>query len=164
MVFSTLHSNDAVDALQRIFDLDVNANSVASELLAVIAQRLAKRICSHCKSEVEPDPHILRELFPDDLPETFRCFEGAGCKHCNGRGTRGRVAVVEYMQVNPELRNAIALRVPTEKLRAIALDNGLTTMRDSALNHVIEGNIPMSELPRILPAERMAPEKRGVWQ
>lgn len=163
MVFSTLHSNDAVDALQRIFDLDVNANSVASELLAVIAQRLAKRVCSHCKTEVEPDPGILRELFPDDLPESFRCFEGAGCKHCNGRGTRGRVAVVEYMQVNSELRNAIALRVPTEKLRAIALDNGLTTMRDSALNHVIEGNIPLSELPRILPAERMAPEKRGEW-
>jgi type IV pilus assembly protein PilB len=163
VVLSTLHSNDAVDALQRIYDLDVQPNSVASELMAVIAQKLAKRICPHCKTEAEPDPAILEELFPEEMPGNFRCYEGKGCESCAGRGTKGRVAVVEYMQVNMEIRNAISQKYPIAKLRAIALDSGLTTMRDSGLSHVIDGIIPLSELRRILPAERMAPEKRGVW-
>jgi len=163
VVLSTLHSNDAVDALQRIYDLNVQANSVASELMAVIAQKLAKRVCPDCKTQSRPDPAILAELFPEGTPDNFRCFEGSGCENCSGRGTKGRVAVIEYMQVNSEIRNAIALRVPIAQLRSIALDSGLTTMRDSALNHVIQGTVPLAELPRILPADRMAPEKRGAW-
>jgi len=163
VVLSTLHSNDAVDALQRIYDLKVHPNSIASELMGVIAQKLAKRICQACKTEIEPDPLILEELFPEGIPDNFKCYAGQGCDACNGRGTSGRVAVVEYMEVNTEIRNAISLQYPVAKLRSIALDSGLTTMRDSALNHVIEGLIPLSELPRILPSDRMAPEKRGEW-
>ena len=163
VVLSTLHSNDAVDALQRIFDLKVHPNSIASELMGVIAQKLAKRICPECKTESQPDPAILEELFPEGIPDSFRCYEGKGCEACNGRGTHGRVAVVEYMQVNTEIRNAISLQKPVAHLRSIALDSGLTTMRDSALNHVIAGMIPLSEVPRILPSDRMAPEKRGAW-
>jgi type IV pilus assembly protein PilB len=161
LVLSTLHSNDAVDALQRLYDLDVLPNSIAGELLAVVAQRLAKRICEHCREPVEPDARILRELFPDQRPSSFKCFEGRGCKHCNGLGTRGRIAVVEFLQVNDEIRRIIALQPPAGELRWRALDAGLITMRDSALDHIINGVIPMSELPRVLPQDRMAPEVRG---
>ncbi len=163
VVLSTLHSNDAVDALQRIYDLNVHANSLASELMGVIAQKLAKRICPDCKTEAEPDPNILAELFPEGTPDSFRCFRGKGCTTCNDRGTRGRVAVVEYMQVNSDIRYAISQRYPIAQVRSIALDSGLVTLRDSALNHVIDGVIPLTELPLILPADRMAPEKRGAW-
>ena len=163
VVLSTLHSNDAVDALQRMYDLKVHPNSIASELMGVIAQKLAKRICQACKIEDTPDPAILEELFPEGIPDSFRCYTGAGCEACNGRGTHGRVAVVEYMQVNTEIRTAISLQYPMARLRSIALDSGLTTMRDSALNHVIAGLIPLAEVPRILPSDRMAPEKRGTW-
>ncbi len=141
----------------------VHANSVASELMAVIAQKLAKRICPECREAAEPDPDILAELFPEGVPDNFRCYRGAGCQACNNRGTSGRVAVVEYMQVNSEIRTGISLRYPIAQLRAVALDSGLLTMRDSALAHVAEGVIPLSELPRVLPSERMAPEKRGAW-
>jgi len=161
IVLSTLHSNDAVDALQRIYDLNVHPNSVASELMGVIAQKLAKRICEHCREETSSDPHILKELFPEGTPQSFKSYRGKGCEKCNGKGTHGRVAVVEYMQVNSEIRNAISLQLPVAKLRSIALDSGLITMRDSALDHVINGVILLSEVPRILPMERMAPEKRG---
>ncbi|MAG65865.1 MAG: protein-L-isoaspartate(D-aspartate) O-methyltransferase [Pseudomonadales bacterium] len=164
VVLSTLHCNDAVDAVQRLFDLNVHPNSLASELLAVIAQRLAKRVCEHCKVEDEPDPDILKELFPKAAPKGFRCFRGKGCPQCNGTGTKGRVGVIEFLQFNGELRNAVSRRTPVGELRALALDSGLYTMRDSALDHVIQGNIPLSELPRILPQERMAPEKRGQWK
>ncbi len=161
IVLSTLHSNDAVDALQRIYDLNVHPNSVASELMGVIAQKLAKRICEHCREETTSDPHILKELFPDGTPHSFKSYSGKGCERCNGKGTHGRVAVVEYMQVNSEIRDAISQQYSVAKLRSIALDSGLITMRDSALNHVINGVILLSEIPRILPMERMAPEKRG---
>jgi type IV pilus assembly protein PilB len=67
------------------------------------------------------------------------------------------------MEVTSDIRNAISGRYPVDQVRAIALDSGLYTMRDSALNHVIEGTIPLSELPLILPAGFMAPEKRGAW-
>ncbi|HLT14196.1 MAG TPA: ATPase, T2SS/T4P/T4SS family [Marinobacter sp.] len=161
VVLSTLHCNDAVDSLQRLYDLGIHPNSIAGELLAVIAQRLAKRICKHCIKPAEPDPAILAEVFPMGAPADFRCFEGQGCDKCNGRGTHGRVAIVEYMEVDSDIRNAISSQPPIGELRWRALDAGLVTMRDSALDHVIEGIIPMSELPRILPRERMAPEVRG---
>ncbi|RBP77138.1 GspE/PulE family protein [Marinobacter nauticus] len=161
VVLSTLHCNDAVDSLQRLYDLGVHPNSIAGELLAVIAQRLAKRICKHCRKPARPDPAIMAEVFPDGAPADFRCFEGEGCDKCNGRGTQGRVAIVEYMEVDSDIRNAISSQPPIGELRWRALDAGLVTMRDSALDHVIEGIIPLSELPRILPRERMAPEVRG---
>ena len=163
VVLSTLHCNDAVDALQRIYDLNVHPHSIASELMGVIAQKLAKRICPECKKEATADPAITSELFPDGTPANFRCYEGKGCEACSGRGTHGRVAVVEFMLVNSEIRDAISQQMAVSSLRAIALDSGLATLRDSALDHVVSGTIPLSELTKILPADRMAPEKRGGW-
>lgn len=164
VVLSTLHCNDAVDAMQRLYDLKVHPNSLASELLAVIAQRLAKRICTHCKELSTPEADIVSEVFPNGVPNSFRCYKGKGCEQCDGTGTHGRVGVVEYMHVTPDIRNAISRQIPIGELRKLALDCGLVTMRDSALDHVIMGNIPLSELPRILPAERMAPEARWQWE
>jgi type IV pilus assembly protein PilB len=161
LVLSTLHCNDAVDAIQRLFDLGLHHNSLASELLAIMAQQLAKRICSHCREPAEPAPAILAELFPEKVPDNFRCFVGKGCPQCGGRGTKGRIAVVEFLQINSELRDVISRRPPLGELRWRALDAGLVTMRDSALELVLQGIIPLSELPRILPEERLAPEARG---
>ncbi len=161
LVLSTLHCNDAVDAIQRLRDLEIHPNSIASELLAVMAQRLAKRICTHCKQQVEPDAAILAELFPDEVPANFRCFAGKGCSRCNGRGTHGQVAVFEFMLVNTDIRNAISQQKTATELRWHALDAGMITMRDSALNLVVEGVIQLSELPKVLLQERMAPESRG---
>jgi len=161
LVLSTLHSNDAVDALQRLFDLGVDPNSIAGELNAVIAQRLAKRICSKCKMESDPDKQLLAELFPSGAPKNFKTYEGAGCKNCGGRGTKGRIAVIEYLRINDTIRNAISVQPPISELRCLALDVGLVTMRDSALEHIVQGDIPLSELPRLLPSDRMAAETRG---
>jgi type IV pilus assembly protein PilB len=161
LVLSTLHCNDAVDAIQRLRDLEIHPNSIASELLAVMAQRLAKRICPHCKHQVQPDAAILAELFPDEVPANFRCFAGKGCPRCNGRGTHGQVAVFEFMLVNTDIRNTISQQKTATELRWQALDAGMITMRDSALNLVVEGVIHLSELPKVLLQERMAPESRG---
>ncbi|MHC5021787.1 MAG: GspE/PulE family protein, partial [Planctomycetota bacterium] len=160
VVLSTLHCNDAVDAVQRLVDLGMHPNSIASELLAVMAQRLAKRICTFCKQSVEPDPEIMAELFPDGPPPDFPAFKGAGCRMCGGHGTRGRIGVIEFLRATEAVRSGIASSKPVDELRRIALRTGLMPMRDQGVELCREGIIPLSELPRILPAERMAPEKR----
>jgi type IV pilus assembly protein PilB len=158
LLLSTLHSNDSIDSLQRLYDLDLKPNSIASELLAVIAQRLAKKVCEHCKVEASPNTELVNEVFPSGLPDDFKCYEGKGCLKCNGQGTHGRIAIVEFMPVSLELRDAISNRVSTVELRNLAMKNGLISMRDSALEHVTQGLIPLSELPRLILQERLKPE------
>jgi type IV pilus assembly protein PilB len=161
LVLSTLHSNDAVDAVQRLFDLGMHPNSIASELLAVIAQRLAKRVCDGCRMPATPEAEIVAELFPEGPPKGFACFRGRGCPRCAGHGTHGRIAAIEYLRTTSPIRRAISRRLPVDELRDAALAAGLVTMRDSALQLVAAGVIPLSEVPRILPADRMAPERRA---
>jgi type IV pilus assembly protein PilB len=158
LVLSTLHCNDAVDAVQRLFDLGMHPNSIASELLAVVAQRLAKRLCEHCREPGVPEPEIAAEVFPGGVPDGFRCYTAPGCKHCRGEGTRGRVAVIEYLRVSGPVRAAITRALPLDELRSLALAAGMMTMRESALRQVAAGVIGFAELPRILPAERLRAE------
>jgi type IV pilus assembly protein PilB len=156
LVLSTLHANDAVDAVQRLFDLGMHPNTIAAELLAVFAQRLAKRICGACRSEVEPEPKILTEVFPEGAPADFRTFRGEGCSRCAGRGTRGRIAVSEYLPTSRELRSAIAHHLALDGLRGVAEASGLRAMREQALELVREGVIAFEELPRLFSQEMLA--------
>lgn len=156
LVLSTLHCNDSVDAAQRLLDLGVHENSVASELLAVFAQRLARRVCPRCRVAHTPEPALLREVFPSGVPADFRAFIGKGCAECRTRGTRGRVAIGEYLEVGPSLRLAIAARKPADELRAEALRNGLVTLRTHALALVAEGVIAFEELRGILSWEQLS--------
>ena len=158
LVLSTLHCNDATDAVQRLIDLGVHPNSLASELAAVFAQRLAKRVCDGCREPAEPEPHIVSELFPGGAPATFKAFRGKGCDRCAGLGTYGRIGVVEYLHTSSAVRLAVAHRLAVDELRRVALGAGLVTMRTSALHLVEHGVIPLSEVPWVLSVERMAPE------
>jgi type IV pilus assembly protein PilB len=158
LVLSTLHCNDAVDAVQRLIDLGMHPSSIASELAAVFAQRLAKRICDGCRQPARPDPELLSEVFPQGVPANFEVFHGTGCARCNGSGTYGRIAVVEHLPASPLFRRAITGRLPVDELRAIALGAGLVPMRDQALVHVARGVIAFEELRDLLPSERLAPE------
>jgi type IV pilus assembly protein PilB len=164
VVLSTLHCNDATDAVQRLVDLGMHPNSIGSELLAVVAQRLAKRNCEACRVETAPDPEVLAELFPGSAPPDLRCFVGRGCERCEGHGTRGRIAVIEWLRVGPAIRRAISRRLPVDELRDAALGAGLVTMRRSALELVRAGVLALGELRWVLSADRMAPERPDdVW-
>jgi type IV pilus assembly protein PilB len=156
LVLSTLHCNDSVDAAQRLLDLGIHPNSVASELLAVFAQRLARRICVRCRVPHRPDAAMLREVFPDGVPAGFKAFKGQGCAHCRARGTLGRVAIAEYLEVGPSLRLAIAARKPADELRAEALKNGLVQLRTHALALVEQGIIAFEELRGLLSWEQLS--------
>ena len=155
LVFSTLHCNDTVDAVQRLFDLGMHPNSIASELLAVIAQRLAKRICSGCRSEYEPPPALVAEVFPKGPPKGFHFYKGKGCARCAGYGTHGRIAVVEFLQANEHLRRAISARLPLDDLRARAREAGIVPLRFNAIELVRQGLVCLEELPQMLSAEEL---------
>jgi type IV pilus assembly protein PilB len=156
LVLSTLHCNDSIDAAQRLLDLGMHPNSVASELLAVFSQRLARRLCPRCRVEHRPAEELLREVFPAGAPPTFKAWKGMGCAHCRARGTHGRIALAEYLQVGPALRLAIAARQPPDALRAEARRAGLVPLREQALALVQEGIIGFEELRSLLSWEQLS--------
>ncbi len=159
LVLSTLHCNDTVDAVQRLFDLGMHPNSIASELVAVISQRLVRRVCPRCREPVEPEPEILAELFPEHPPDNFTCFAGKGCGHCDGRGTRGRIAAIEFLRANEDVRRGIARQLTVDELRHLALEAGLKPIRNHLIELVLKGITPLSEVPRTLSIEQMAPPR-----
>ncbi len=156
LVLSTLHCGDSIDTVQRLLDLNLNPNTIGSELLAVIPQRLARRNCEECKAPNEPDPALLREVFPEGPPPDFRSFKGVGCQRCSGFGTLGRISVVEFLRVNDEIRTGISRRLPVHELRYLGVRAGMIPMRETALGLVVQGMIPFTELPEILPTERLS--------
>jgi type IV pilus assembly protein PilB len=165
LVLSTLHCNDTVDAVQRLLDLGMHPNSIGSELLGIISQRLAKRICPGCRKEVTPDPDLLAEVFPGGAPEWFTTWKGSGCPRCGGNGTYGRVAVAEFLSANAELRTGIAHRLPLDELRSLAVKAGLRPLREEALAMVQDGLIAFTELRDMIPPDHLAggpPEHRPV--
>jgi type IV pilus assembly protein PilB len=157
LVLSTLHANDSVDAVQRLFDLGMHPNSIAAELHAVLAQRLAKRICAHCREPAEPDAALAAEILSAAERASLRCFRGRGCPRCAGRGSHGRVAIGEFLPSTRALRVGIAHHPPLDELRSIAARNGLRRLRDHALALVREGVVAFEELPRIATPEWLAP-------
>lgn len=157
LVLSTLHCNDAPDAVQRLIDLGMHPNSIAAELLAVLAQRLARRICRNCRVEAELDPELMAEVFPGGAPEGFRAWVGEGCPRCHERGVSGRIAVGELLRPTSGFKRAIARGAPLDELRAIAHADGMVPLRNAALRLVTDGVIPLSELRRMLPPDRLAP-------
>jgi len=157
VVLSTLHCNDTIDTVQRLIDLGMHPNSIASEILAIFAQRLARRICDGCRRPAELDPTLVSEVFPQGPPPGFQSYVGAGCERCTGRGTYGRIAVVELLEASPGLRHAIAHRLSVDELREVVEGDSLHSLRKSALELVAAGKIPFAELRRLLPPERLAP-------
>ena len=162
LVLSTLHCNDTVDAVQRLLDLGMHPNSIGSELLAIIAQRLAKRICTECREEVPPDPALLAEVFPQGPPPGFRTFAGRGCPRCSGDGFHGRVAVAEELPVTAALRVAISRQLPLDELRAVARAEGLRPLRDAALEMVTAGLITFGELRDMIRPDLIAGAAESV--
>lgn len=155
LVLSTLHCNDTTDAVQRLIDLGMHPNSIASELLAVMSQRLAKRICEGCRTPAAVPPELLQAIFPRGAPPGFRAFRGSGCARCGGHGTLGRIACVEFLKTNAEFRMAISRRPPVDELRRLALQAGLVPLRDAALRLVEQGQIAIAELPLMVALERL---------
>ncbi|MHC4133002.1 MAG: GspE/PulE family protein [Planctomycetota bacterium] len=149
LVFSTLHTNDAPGAVTRLVDLDVPPYLVSASLVAVLAQRLVRKICPNCKTEYQPPVSIAKlvEELSDEVPTFYR---GVGCKKCRNTGYAGRIAIHELFIPNDEIIDMISEDRSLKKLRDMALQNGMVTLRIDGIEKVKAGIVPIEEVLRTI--------------
>ena len=156
LVFSTLHTNDSAGAVSRLLDLGVEPYLVSSSLIAIIAQRLVRKVCPDCKEPVKPSSHELIELGlgkMDNDSGTF--FVGAGCERCFQTGYRGRTGIYEMMLIDSEVQNLIYKRESAGTIKRFALNAGLQTLRMDGARKVLAGTTTISEVLRVTQADVM---------
>ena len=151
LVFSTLHTNDAVGAIPRLLDLDIPAYLVAATVEGVLAQRLVRRICPECRESYRPSPEQAALLAgrPVDT-KRIRHERGAGCAHCRGTGYRGRTGIYELLVVDDEIKDAISRGAPRSELRSLAAAAGMRTMREDGWAKVEAGVTTIAEVLRVV--------------
>jgi len=161
IVLSTLHTNNAIGAIPRLIDLGVQSFLISPTVSVVLAQRLVRRLCPHCKKEKKPSAKvqelILKEietlppLVKKDIkiPKTFSIYESPGCKKCNFKGFLGRIAVFEVLEMTDELAEII-LKEPSEiKIREEAFRQGMVTMKQDGILKVLDGVTSIEEVLRV---------------
>jgi general secretion pathway protein E len=152
LVFSTLHTNDSAGAISRLLDLGVEPYLVSSSLIAIMAQRLLRKVCPDCKKEYKPSTRELRELGLGDLPsQAF--YIGAGCDKCFQTGYRGRTGIYELMLISEEIQNLIYQRTSAGAIKKVSLDAGLQTLRMDGTRKVLAGITTISEVLRVTQAD-----------
>jgi type IV pilus assembly protein PilB len=149
LVLSTLHTNDAPSAITRLIEMGVEPFLVASALDCVVAQRLARMLCPNCKRRTIIPEKILRENGYKARVE-LEAYEPVGCRRCAGSGYRGRLGLYEVMKMSPEIQNLALERRPAEAIRDVAVEQGMTRLRDDGLQKVRDGRTSIAEIARVI--------------
>ncbi len=148
LVFSTLHTNDAIGAIPRLLDMGVNPSLMASTFVAIIGQRLVRQVCSHCKEPVNNDEAVLKLVGLDQSQEhTF--YRGKGCMRCYETGYRGRIGVFEVLAVSPSLAQMITRDVTSKAILDKAKEEGMTSMMEDGIEKAMEGLTTLEEVVRV---------------
>jgi general secretion pathway protein E len=143
LVLSTLHTNDAASAITRLVDMGIEPFMIASSLTAVMAQRLVRVICPHCREEYRPVERYAGVTLPEKL------YRGRGCDKCLGLGTMGRTAIYEIMPVDQEICSMIIRRAHAGEIKEYAVSRGMKTLRDDGLLRAAEGDTTIEEVLRV---------------
>jgi len=147
LVLSTLHTNDAANAVTRLVDIGVEAYKIAAALRGVVAQRLMRKLCPTCKEVwMEAPPDRLKPWIPKGTP----LYRAAGCPDCAMTGYRGRFSIMEVLTVTPEVESRIAAGEPAERIAKAARRGGMKSLWDSGLAHVLRGESTVDELMRVV--------------
>jgi len=149
LVFATLHTNDAVSAVNRLVDMGVEPFLLASSLIGVIAQRLVRRLCQKCRQAVVRDPRQLPVVDTGIVPAGGTIHAARGCNACNQSGYRGRTGVYEMLTVDDGLRQLIHARASEQQLREHAVAHGMRTLRKDGERWVVQGVTSLEELARV---------------
>jgi type IV pilus assembly protein PilB len=150
LVFTTVHANNVLDVLGRFLNMGVEAYNFVSSLNCILAQRLVRVICPHCRQSVRYDDDYLLES--GLKPEEWRSFpfaEGRGCMECGGTGFRGRTAIHELLDLTESIREMILERRPTSEIKRVAREDGMTFLRQSALDRVRQGVTTLREANKV---------------
>ena len=150
LLFTTLHTNDAPGAITRLLNMGVEPFLVAGALLFVGAQRLMRRVCRECAEPYTPSPGLLEELEIEKNPGNLIFYRARGCDTCNNTGYRGRMAVMEALEVDEDIKDLIIKRASDVEIRRVALEKGMVPLRKNALAKVIKGESTLEELGRII--------------
>ncbi|MEM1449812.1 MAG: ATPase, T2SS/T4P/T4SS family [Planctomycetota bacterium] len=148
-VFATIHTNDAPSTVTRLVDMGVEPFLISATLEFVVAQRLVRSVCPHCRTTFEPDDDLLNELGPDaDLVRGRTLSFGRGCEHCHHTGYLGRTGLFEIMTIDDEIRRLIEANASIEEIRAAAIAGGMRTLREAGLRAAAEGRTTVEEVLR----------------
>lgn len=160
LVLSTLHTNDAANSVTRLVDIGIESYKISSALRGVVAQRLMRRLCTTCKEVwVESIPQKLHRWIPPDTP----LYRAAGCPECAMTGYQGRFSIIEVLVVTPGVEKAINNNEPAEIIAEAARKDGMKSLWDSGLSHVLQGDTTIDELLRVVDVpyeEEVPPEER----
>jgi len=150
LVFTTVHANNVVDVLGRFLNMNVDLYNFVSALNCVLAQRLVRKICPHCKRPAEVSPELLEEsgLTPE-MVRGVTFYEGAGCLECNGTGFLGRTAISELLDLSDNIRALILDRRPAAEIKKAAKAEGMKFLRESALERVFAGVTTLREINKV---------------
>ena len=152
LVFSTLHTNDAPSAIARLVDLEVEPFLVSSSLSAVLAQRLVRIICPHCKEEYTPPAPILNSILKEinlDSSKEIKIFRGRGCEECRFTGYQGRTALTEIMVISLEIKDLIVKGIDDNQIKSVLRDTGMKTLREEGYEKVLSGITTIEEVLRV---------------
>jgi len=149
LVLSTLHTNDAATAVSRLTDMGIEPFLISSSVLAILAQRLARQICQHCKIAYSPPPEALKRLGLDASKEV-QLFRGQGCEECRFTGYKGRIGVFELLMLSDTIREMVVRRAPSPEIKAQAVREGMHTLRDDGLEKVLSGVSTIDEILRVV--------------
>jgi type IV pilus assembly protein PilB len=150
LVFSTLHTNDAPSAITRLVDIGIQPFLVASSVLAIMAQRLVRKVCPKCKVRYEPPAHILAGLgLRPELAKKANFMKGKGCNNCNKKGYRGRMGIFELMTLTTQVREMTFKGESTQVIRKMARKQGMRTLFEDGIIKAIKGQTTLDEVLRI---------------
>jgi type IV pilus assembly protein PilB len=150
LVFTTVHANNSIDVIGRITHMGIDLYNFVTALNCVMAQRLVRKICPQCRHEVRLDAELLEQSGLDARQQASHTwYEGRGCEHCHGTGYRGRNAVTEFLALTPRIRQLIIDRRPADELQKVAIEEGMTTLRQSALVKALAGETTLKEINRV---------------
>jgi len=150
LVFTTVHANNVTDVIGRFINMGVEPYNFVSALNCIMAQRLVRVICEHCKKKVVHAPEVLAES--GLVPEEWRqvpFYEGAGCLECSGSGYHGRTAITELLDLSDRIREMIINRRPTSEIKRTAREEGMTFLRESGLKKVRAGMTTLREINKV---------------
>ena len=148
-VFSTLHTNSALGVFPRLSDIGILPDIMAGNIIGVVAQRLVRVLCPHCKEAYEPDEFerkILR-LKPNDKAQIYRA---KGCQLCNVNGYRGRMAIIELLRIDSDMDALISRRAHLDELQKMAFDKGFMTLAQDGVRRILEGHTSIKEVMRVI--------------
>jgi len=148
LLFTTLHTNNAPAAISRLINMGIEPFLIADALTFVGAQRLMRRVCKNCRTPFKPSRELLKSLNINSSNEQI-FYKAKGCELCNHTGYRGRMAVMEALEIDDNIRELIIRKAPESEIRKVAINNGMVPLRENALTKVLRGESTLEEMVRV---------------